>query len=99
MIVVITGEAEADLENIGDVIAADNPRRAMTFVDELVEACERLADFPRRYPLLPRYAASGIGRRVFGEYLIFYRVVDAQIDVLHVLGGARDYEAILFPSD
>lgn len=99
MIVVITAEAEADLENIGDFIAEDNPRRAVSFVNELIEACERLADIPRGYPLVPRYEASGIRRRVFGEYLIFYRVAAEQIDVLHVLNGARDYDAILFPSD
>ncbi len=37
MIVVITAEAEADLEQIGDFIAVNNPRRAVTFVNELVE--------------------------------------------------------------
>lgn len=35
MIVVITDDAEADLERIGDDIAADNPPRAVTFVREL----------------------------------------------------------------
>ena len=37
MIVVFTAEAEADLERIGDFIAQDNPRRAASFVTELVE--------------------------------------------------------------
>jgi plasmid stabilization system protein ParE len=30
-------------------------------------------------------------------YLIFYRVSDEGVEILHVLHGARDYEAILFP--
>ncbi len=35
MIVVLTAAAVADLEEIGDRIAADNPSRAMTFIAEL----------------------------------------------------------------
>jgi plasmid stabilization system protein ParE len=41
--VVITEVAEADLERIGDWIAADNPERALTFVLELRDKCEALA--------------------------------------------------------
>ena len=97
MIVVFTREAEADLERIGDYIALDNPRRAETFVQELVDRCERLADAPLGFPLVPRYEASGIRRRAYKEYLIFYRVGAEQIEIVHVLGGAQDYEAVLFP--
>ena len=32
MIVLMTGEAEADLEEIGDWIAEDNPLRAIAFI-------------------------------------------------------------------
>lgn len=99
MIVVLTDEAEADLEQIGDYIAADSPRRAVTFVQELVKRCQRLAEMPRAFPLVARYEHSGIRRRPYGEYLIFYRIGAERIDVLHVLNGAQDYEAILFPNE
>jgi toxin ParE1/3/4 len=49
MIVHITDAAESDLEDIGDVIAVDNPTRAVTFVRELVMQCETLADMPKRF--------------------------------------------------
>ena len=97
MIVVFTEEAEADLEHIGDYIALDNPRRAVSFVNELIDRCESLADMPRAYPLVPRYEGKGVRRRPHGAYLIFYRVGADQIDILHVLNGAQDYEALLFP--
>ncbi|OQP84252.1 plasmid stabilization protein [Rhizobium rhizosphaerae] len=97
MIVVITDEAEADLEHIGDYIAANNPRRAETFVQELTERCLRLAEMPREYPLVPRYEQTGVRRRPYGDYVIFYRIGTETIDVLHVVHGAQDYEAILFP--
>jgi toxin ParE1/3/4 len=97
MIVVITEAAEADLEAIGDWIAADNPSRALTFVLELRDRCEALAHAPRAYPLVPRYEHFGVRRRSYRDYLIFYRITADRIEVLHVLHGARDYELILFP--
>src|ERR1043166_3335120 len=95
MIVVITGAAQADLESIGDWIARDNPARALTFVQELRRRCESLADSPRGHARVPRYEHLGIRRRVYRDYLIFYRIVGDAIEVLHVLHGAREYESIL----
>lgn len=99
MIVVITDEAEADLENIGNYIAIDNPVRADTFVQELVERCLQLAEMPHAFALVPRYEHTGVRRRRHGEYLIFYRVEADSVDVLHILNGAMNYEALLFPEE
>ncbi len=99
MIVVYTAEAEADLERIGDFIALDNPSRAITFVQEITRRCEMLADMPRAFPQVPRYEDGDIRRRPYGSYLIFYRVGDGRVEVLHILHGAQDYEAILFGQD
>ena len=96
MIVVLTQEAEDDLERIGDFIARDNPYRAITFVNELTSRCAGLADLPNRFPLVPRYKHLGVRRRVHGEYLIFYRIEHGQIEVLKIVHGAIDYESILF---
>lgn len=97
MIVRLTAEAERDLEGIGDYIAADSPAAALRFIMELRDACLGLADFPARFPLVPRYEASGVRRRVHGNYLIFYRIEADAVTILHILNGAVDYEAILFP--
>ena len=97
MIVVITAEAEADLERIGDHIAEASPERAITFIQEIRQRCEELADLPKRFPLVPRYENGGIRRRVHGNYLVFYRIGVDTIDVVHVLHGAMDYEPMLFP--
>jgi plasmid stabilization system protein ParE len=48
--------------------------------------------------LVPRYERFGIRRCVHGNYLIFYRLQPEQIEVIHVLKGARDIEALLFGS-
>jgi addiction module RelE/StbE family toxin len=96
MILIFTDEAERDLEHIGEWIAQDNPRRAVTFIQELRSRCEALADMPFAYPLVSEHENTGIRRRTHRDYLIFYRVVDKTIEVLHVLHGARDYDRILF---
>ena len=97
MKVAITAEAEADLEAIGDYIARDNPARALSYVRELYQLCLDIADMPQAWPVVPRYEHHGIRRRVHGRYLIFYRIRADRITILHILNGAMDVEAILFP--
>lgn len=98
MKVIITAEAEADLEAIGDYIARDNPARALSFVRELYQLCLDIADMPQAWPMVSRYDHQGIRRRVHGRYLIFYRISSDSITILHILNGAMDVEAILFPN-
>jgi toxin ParE1/3/4 len=45
---------------------------------------------------LPGYEDKGIRRRVHGNYLIFYRIAEAGVEVLRILHGAQDYERALF---
>ncbi len=92
MKVVITAAAKADLLAIRRYIEADNPTRALSFVEELLDRCLALADTPGAYPLVPRYERFGIRRCVHGEDLIFYRLQPEQIEVIHVLQGARDQQ-------
>ena len=99
MIVVVTAEAEADLEQIAAYVAEQSPRSALTLVRELRERCESLQDTPRGYPLVPRCEHLGIRRRHFGRFLIFNRVSQDAIEIIHILHGARDYESLLFPED
>lgn len=87
--------AKADLVAIGDYISQDNPDRASTFIDEIVDCCERLAMKPYAHALVPRFADFGIRKRTFGNYLIFYHASEERVEILHVLNAARDYEAIL----
>ncbi|MFF0950878.1 type II toxin-antitoxin system RelE/ParE family toxin [Rhizobium leguminosarum] len=46
--------------------------------------------------MVPRYEHTGIRRRPYGNYLIFYRVGEDRIEILHILNGAQDFESILF---
>lgn len=99
MTVRYTSEARADLIEIGAWIAEDSPRRSETFVQELMAACNALSEMPRRFQLVPGHKESGIRRRPYGNYLIFYWIHEDTVEILHILHGARDYEKIVFPAD
>lgn len=92
----LTEQAYADLVGIGEWIERDSPIRASTFVDELFDACMQLGDMPKAFPLIAEKPRSGIRKRVYGDYLIFY-LIEESVKVLHVTHGARDYKRVLFP--
>jgi len=48
-----TPQAEIDLEEVGDYIARDNPRRAVSFIRETRQHCEKIADGPHHYVARP----------------------------------------------
>ena len=86
----ITPEARLDLEAIGNWIAKDNPRRAVSFLEELESACAEILNYPEKYPLAPQYEDRGLRRKVHGTYLIFYRVMSTQVEIIHILHGAKN---------
>jgi len=92
-------EALRDLRRIADHIARDSPLRARDFVHELRERALELADNPLAFPLVPRHKNKGIHRRVFRNYLIFYQVEAGTVDIVHILHGAQDYDALLFSDE
>jgi toxin ParE1/3/4 len=88
---VLSPLAETDLEEIGDYIARDNPRRALTFVQELRERCTQITHHPEAAPLRPEF---GVDLRLvpFGRYLIFYTVSAKAVRIERILHGARQLQ-------
>jgi toxin ParE1/3/4 len=91
--------AMADLLAIGRYIKQDNPFRSQTFIQELEDKCLELADLPLAFPIIPHSKNKTIRRRVHGNYLILYRVVGEQVQVLRILHGARDHQSWLFEDE
>jgi toxin ParE1/3/4 len=96
VIVVITAPAVADLREIGDCIAEDSPLFAEKIVSELEDACLKLSRWPERFPYAEKVGV-GIRRAVHKRYLIFYPV-GKSVEVLRIIHGARNYEAMLADS-
>jgi len=89
----ISGSAEADLREIWFYVARDNTDAADRFVDRIQKKCQLLAESPR---IGRSRAELGPGLRSFpiGNYLIFYRSVHDGIEVVRILSGYRDLDAL-----
>lgn len=99
MKVVLSEQAERDLEEIGDFIAVDDPGRARSFVREIRASCAGLASMPRRFPVVGQRNGLAVRRRTHGAYLIFYREASSRVEVIRILHGTRDHIRLLFPED
>lgn len=95
MRVVLTKEAISDLFEIGEYIRSDNPERAFSFTNELLKQCHSLQKLPLAFPLVYRYANLNIRKKPYKNYLIFYRVQESDIEIIHIIHGARDYDDLL----
>ena len=87
--------AARDLEEIGDYIARDNPLRAVSFLNELLETCGKIAAAPLSFEARPDIGPN-IRRTVPGRYLIFYTVQPSAVLVERILHGARNWVARCF---
>lgn len=87
--------AEQDMEAIGDFIAQDNPRRALTFIAELRKQCGRIATAPNAYRLRPELG-DHIRSFAYGNYVIFFQENPEGLCIARVLHGAMDVES-MFP--
>lgn len=91
--VVFTVQAEHDLEEIGDYIAADNPSRAVSFVREIREHCLKISASPLAYVARPELGKD-IRSCAHGRYLILFQSSDEDVLIVRVLHGARDLPAL-----
>ena len=88
-----TPGAFADLRAIALHIAEHNPARALSYVDEIEARCRRIAEFPHAGAPRPEWG-DGFRIAVHGYYLIVYRVRGAAVQILRVIHGARDLDAL-----
>jgi toxin ParE1/3/4 len=84
---------------IVDYIAADNPDAALRFVEAVRDAERELLDLPLMGVARDcrNSALSGMRMRGvpgFPAHLIFYRPIPEGIEVIRVLHGARELDAI-----
>jgi toxin ParE1/3/4 len=94
--VVLSDDALADLQSIGDEIAKQNPKRAATFSDDLVIACLSLGDFPERCLLIAKLGPD-VRRLLHGEYGIYFRIRGNIIQVSRILHGRRRIRRTMVP--
>lgn len=88
---------ENDLDAIAGYIAQDNPRRALTFVQEVRV---KLFDIGRNALLYRLRPDIGDGARLatVGHYAILFRVVGESVRIERITYGGRDLAAMLDPT-
>jgi toxin ParE1/3/4 len=94
-----TPQAKADLIGIALHIAEGSERAAMRFLDSAEATFKSLARKPELGHLGEFRSAHLIGVRRwrvngFKNYLIFYREREDGVEIVRVLHGARDIEAV-----
>ena len=87
----ITLPASQDLDEISDYFLAQNIEAGERFVQTFTQKCTHLA----RYPYIGKsYAHLRPGLRGLGlmSYIIIYRVVGDEVEILRVISGYRDLQ-------
>ncbi len=85
----LTRRARRDLLHIWNYIAQDNESAADRFIDLMIHHFQLLG----RNPHIGRHRNElRAGYRSFpvGQYLVFYRVLEPGVQIMHVMHGKRD---------
>ncbi len=83
-----------DLETIGDFIAQDNPRRAVTFIQEIRAKIRLIGEGPLHYQRRPEIGADA-RLAVVGQYVILFRIADQVVRIERVVFGGRELAELL----
>lgn len=97
-IIIKRPRVRSDLSEIWDYIAEDNETKADAFVDLIDQKFQALAAHPK---LGRSRDELGEGLRSFpiGKYIIFYRVIPSGVEIVRVLHGSRDLNAMFNADD
>jgi len=82
-----------DLMDIGDYIAQDSRPNARRFVAKLRDQCQRIGRAPLGYTSREDLAPA-LRMAPFGNYIVFFRVLDGVVRIERVLHGARNLPAL-----
>lgn len=87
----ITPAAEADIAEIWDYIAQDNPETATSFILRLEEQIGTLERFPERCPSIAENESLGTTYRhlLHGNYRTIFKLMGTRVIIMRVLHGAR----------
>jgi toxin ParE1/3/4 len=90
---VILPSATEDLIEIQDYIGRDNPARAITFTEELVQHCEKLASLPGTHGRARPELLFDLRSVAYRGYIILFRYNADAFVVVNIIEGHRDIDA------
>jgi plasmid stabilization system protein ParE len=86
-----TPGAVRDLQQIHAYIAADAPRYADVVAARIVDAFERLTEFPQSGRVVPELGRADVRELIHGAYRLVYQLRGDRAEVLAVHHGARRF--------
>jgi plasmid stabilization system protein ParE len=89
MEIVWSPQSLEDIEIIGDWVAEDNPGRACTFIDEIINSTEQLISYPESGQLVEDNPV--FRQLVHGGYRLIYQLRVGQILIITILAPGRNY--------
>lgn len=97
--VLLTADAEADLEDLFDYIAShDSPIAANRVLDRIEKGLASLSTMPERGSYPKELLALGIKdyRQIFFKpYRLIYRIINRRVYVYVIVDGRRDMQSLL----
>jgi len=98
--VILTPQSQDDLREIVSFIARNNPQRARSFGNELIDRALTLGELPERGRVVPEISEPSVREIVHRPYRIIYEIFPEQnaVYVLRFWHGARGEPEIEKPS-
>ncbi len=80
-----------DVDAIAEYIARDSVDQAALFATRLIEATDRLIDFPQSGRVVPEIANPSCREIFIGPYRIMYRLENDGVWITGIVHGARNW--------
>ena len=90
--------AQSDLIDIWQFIARENPEQADLFLDRIGRKLQTLARMPKIGKLRPELTEN-LRSFPIGRYIIFYILLETEIEIIRILHGARDIQEVFEQMD
>lgn len=88
--VVFAVQADRDIEEILNYLAAGNPAVAEAMARRFERSIHLLAEHPQMAPLAPRTRQPGMRKLSIPPYILYYRTDDDALEIARVLHSSRE---------
>ncbi|MFI5264552.1 MAG: type II toxin-antitoxin system RelE/ParE family toxin [Candidatus Kapaibacterium sp.] len=84
----LTSAAEEEFRDASLFLLEESPQAALSFVDEITESIEEIAEFPYRYAIYE--ADIRVRRTIVHPYSIFYQILIEHVLILSISHDSRE---------
>ena len=78
-----------DVDLIAEYISRDSVDRASLFVLRIIEATDRLQEFPKSGRIIPEFDDENRREIIYGDYRIMHLIENEQVWITAVVHGSR----------